>query len=181
MTIEQIIEQALAQRFPDADTMKDIGLKLGEESGEVQGAIVKLPEGRKTEQDLKDEIGDVLICLSRLAAKLGMTLDELRIARWRNIEHRLTDYARRQAEGCPDCTPFSYCSKHEMPERPTIDLMGWFADLELYPEGPERDAAEKRMRRIRFETMKLEAERKARSAGLTDEDMRILRGEHYDD
>lgn len=87
-TAEHIINDLLSERFPDADTMKDIGLKLGEEAGEVQGAIVKMPEGRATEDDLKDEIGDVLICLSRLAAKLDMSLEELRDRRWGVIANR---------------------------------------------------------------------------------------------
>lgn len=87
-TEEQIINRKLSERFPNADTLKDVGLKLGEEAGEVQGAIVKLPEGRATTQDLKDEIGDVLICLSRLAASLDCTLEGLRAERWKQIEAR---------------------------------------------------------------------------------------------
>jgi NTP pyrophosphatase (non-canonical NTP hydrolase) len=65
-----------------------IGLKLGEECGEIQGAIVKIPEGRATEQDLKDEIGDSLIVLSQLAAKMDTTLDELRFGRLKTIVER---------------------------------------------------------------------------------------------
>jgi len=43
--------------------------------------MIKIAEGRLTTQDLKDEIGDVLIVLSVLAGRHGWTLDRLRGAR----------------------------------------------------------------------------------------------------
>lgn len=71
-----------------AKTLAGCGLKLAEEAGEVAGACVKIPEGRATEEDLKDEIGDVLIVLSQFATKLGVTLQELLERRFQFIQQR---------------------------------------------------------------------------------------------
>lgn len=62
--------------------------KLAEEFGEVAGACVKIPEGRATEEDLKDELGDVLIVLSQFATKLDVTLQELLERRFQFIQQR---------------------------------------------------------------------------------------------
>lgn len=69
-------------------TLEGRALKLGEESGEVQGAISKLSENRATESDLDDELGDVLIVLSQIAAMRGTTLDALRAKRFEFIKAR---------------------------------------------------------------------------------------------
>lgn len=50
-----------------------IALKVGEEAGEVQGAVVKMGEGRAGVEHLKAEIGDALIALSSLAARHGLS------------------------------------------------------------------------------------------------------------
>ncbi len=38
-------------------SLDGIGLKVAEESGEVAGALVKIPEGRATFEDLEKEVG----------------------------------------------------------------------------------------------------------------------------
>ncbi len=65
-----------------------IGLKLGEEAGEVAGAIVRLEEGRGPAENIDKEIGDVLIVLSQLASLRGTTLAQLRDARFETIKAR---------------------------------------------------------------------------------------------
>jgi NTP pyrophosphatase (non-canonical NTP hydrolase) len=65
-----------------------IGLKLGEEAGEVQAAIHKLDEDRSTLTDLDDEVGDVLIVLSQIAALRKTTLEDLRDRRFKMIKER---------------------------------------------------------------------------------------------
>lgn len=65
-----------------------IGLKLGEEAGEIAGALVKIPEGRASLEDLDDEVGDILIVLSQIAARRGTTLLKLREARFQEIKRR---------------------------------------------------------------------------------------------
>ena len=55
--------------------------KLAEETGEVCGTAIKTEEGRSSRHELAGEIGDVLICLSVLAAHHGWTLEDLRRAK----------------------------------------------------------------------------------------------------
>lgn len=87
-----MIDEAYISAFADSQwgprTLEDVGLKLSEESGEVSGAIIKIAEGRATVQDLRDEIGDVMIVLSQMAARLGSTLEDLRNERFEKIRHR---------------------------------------------------------------------------------------------
>lgn len=68
--------------------MAAIGLKVGEEAGEVAGAIVKIPEGRAQLSDLDKELGDILIVLSQLAALRDTTLSALRSKRFEQIKAR---------------------------------------------------------------------------------------------
>ena len=63
-------------------------LKVTGEAGEVAEAVTKIAEGRKDEQALANEIGDVLVALSVLAGRHGWTLDELRSARWADVRRR---------------------------------------------------------------------------------------------
>lgn len=70
-------------------TLPDIGLKLGEECGEVMGAIVKIDEQRATYADLAAEVGDALIVLSQIAFTLGTTIEELRRKRFEEIKARV--------------------------------------------------------------------------------------------
>jgi NTP pyrophosphatase (non-canonical NTP hydrolase) len=65
-----------------------VALKLAEESGEIAGACVKIPECRATLADLDKELGDALIVLSQLAAKRGTTLEALRALRFDQIQER---------------------------------------------------------------------------------------------
>lgn len=69
-------------------TLKDIAVKLGEETGEVLGAVTKLEEDRATLEDFDAEVGDVLIVLSQFAGWRGKTLDEMREARFQTIQER---------------------------------------------------------------------------------------------
>lgn len=86
-TIEaEILEFATAQ-WGEKD-LPAIGLKVGEEAGEVAGALVKIPEGRATLEDLDKEVGDLLIVLSQIAAKRGWTLEQLRAKRFEQIKAR---------------------------------------------------------------------------------------------
>jgi NTP pyrophosphatase (non-canonical NTP hydrolase) len=67
-----------------------IGLKIGEESGEVIGEIVRLCEGRKDASfdKLDKEIGDLLIVVSQLAARRGKTLEQIRRERFEEVRER---------------------------------------------------------------------------------------------
>jgi len=83
---DEILE--FAEAMWGVESMERLGIKLAEECGEVAGAIVKIEEGRKTLEDLDDELGDVLIVLSKFAAKRGTTLDDLRAERFAMIKER---------------------------------------------------------------------------------------------
>jgi NTP pyrophosphatase (non-canonical NTP hydrolase) len=65
-----------------------IALKLAEECGEVASAVIKIPEGRASEEQLDDELGDVLIVLSQIAALRRTSLDRLRDRRFEQIKAR---------------------------------------------------------------------------------------------
>lgn len=64
-----------------------MGLEVGEEAGELQGALKKIIRdnkgiagnkvGReKLEANLKHEIGDVIICIARIAEELNIDVDD---------------------------------------------------------------------------------------------------------
>lgn len=63
-------------------------MKVGEEAGEVLGAVTKVAEHRASLDDLRGEMGDVLVALSCLAAWHGWTLDELRSSRFEEVQRR---------------------------------------------------------------------------------------------
>lgn len=87
MNLEQGIRHTLNKKWGEKSAVQWAS-KLSEECGEVCGAINKIPEGRATPQDVRDEIGDVLIVLSAMADHYNTSLEHLRTARWRTIAHR---------------------------------------------------------------------------------------------
>lgn len=86
-TKEQIILEFAEGKWGEK-TLDRIGLKLAEEAGEVAGALIKIPEGRATTEDLIKEMGDCLIVLSQLAAKHGLTLENICEKRFEEIRKR---------------------------------------------------------------------------------------------
>ena len=56
------------------------GIKLGEEAGEVMGAIVRHLEGRDGRSwtgEIKSEIGDVIVVLAAICYKLDLSLSDI--------------------------------------------------------------------------------------------------------
>jgi NTP pyrophosphatase (non-canonical NTP hydrolase) len=91
MVPETEIAEWQATRWPTTwagGDMRVHSAKLAEECGEVNGAAIKIVEGRRTHQDLADELGDVLIVAAVLAADIGMTLEELQATRWAEVRTR---------------------------------------------------------------------------------------------
>ena len=84
---EQTISEWHDKKWPEKDD-RHVAAKLAEETGEVCGALIKLVEGRRSIDDVKDEIGDVLIVLSVLAGRHGWTLEGLRTRRFIEVSHR---------------------------------------------------------------------------------------------
>lgn len=58
--------------------------KLCEEAGEVMGAALKMSEGTRSKQDLKDEVGDLLITALALCYSAGLDPEECFEDRWNN-------------------------------------------------------------------------------------------------
>lgn len=87
MTTEKEILKFATEQWGEKDDA-GIGLKLAEETGEVAGALLKIPEGRATEIDLRKEMGDVLIVLSQIAARHDWTLESIRTDRYEQVRQR---------------------------------------------------------------------------------------------
>ena len=97
MTVEAYVAKWHDEKWPDKDD-RIVGTKLAEEAGEVCGALIKIAEGRKTQQDMFDEMGDVLIVLSTLAGRHGTTLETLRADRLATVINRPD----------PDVSPYAW-------------------------------------------------------------------------
>lgn len=70
------------ERFPTRCDPDSRALKLGEEAGEVQGAVIKMGEGRKTLADLATETAQLVICAMALAESAGFDLNAAIEAEW---------------------------------------------------------------------------------------------------
>lgn len=64
----------IEQRWPELVTPIWRAAKLGEEVGEVLGAVIKIDEGRKTLADLEMECAQVVLCTMALAESVGFDL-----------------------------------------------------------------------------------------------------------
>lgn len=87
INLENQILEFCEQKWKEK-TLEKLANKLSEECGEICGAVVKIPEMRATPEDLKNEIGDLLIVVAQFAAKLNTTIDELVIERFKQIKLR---------------------------------------------------------------------------------------------
>jgi len=81
------IERQKFWKNSDAIDLAFIGLEIGEEAGEVQGALKKIIRHNKNiagnkkslaelQQNLNNEIGDLVINIARLANSLDIDVDE---------------------------------------------------------------------------------------------------------
>jgi NTP pyrophosphatase (non-canonical NTP hydrolase) len=68
--------------WPDKTDPSCRALKLGEEVGEVLGAVIKITEGRKTLVDLATETAQLVICAMALAESAGFDLRSAIAAEW---------------------------------------------------------------------------------------------------
>lgn len=74
--------------WPDNQDPVTKALKFAEEAGEVAGAVIKMLEGRKTQGDLANEIGDSIIALAGLAEVADINLATAVVARWSSVRER---------------------------------------------------------------------------------------------
>lgn len=62
--------------------------KVGEEGGEVVGALIKRLEGRAATSDVLDELGDVILAALGAADQLGVAASTLIAERWASVSRR---------------------------------------------------------------------------------------------
>jgi NTP pyrophosphatase (non-canonical NTP hydrolase) len=74
---------AHARNLIEGSTTDKQFLKLGEETGEIAGALA-----RGNLEKAKDGIGDVVVVLTILSAQLGMTIEDCIDAAWMEIKDR---------------------------------------------------------------------------------------------
>lgn len=65
--------------------------KVGEEGGEVVGALLKRAEGRADTAHLLAELGDVFLAALAAADQLGVTPSAIIAARWADVSQRTRD------------------------------------------------------------------------------------------
>lgn len=62
--------------------------KVGEEGGEVVGALIKRLEGRAATSDVLDELGDVILAALGALDQLGVAASTLIADRWATVSRR---------------------------------------------------------------------------------------------
>lgn len=76
---------------PNALWLLAKAVKIGEEAGEVEGAILKYLEGRTPRSNIADELGDLMIAACGASALLGIDLMSVAGIRFAgDVEHRTT-------------------------------------------------------------------------------------------
>lgn len=89
--------QFVRDRWPHRLRPEARALKLGEECGEVQGAVTKWLEGRDTVAHIAQETAQAIIVAMSLAESVGFDLAEAIDAEWALVQDRVF----KQPEG-PD-------------------------------------------------------------------------------
>lgn len=73
--------------------------KVAEEGGEVVGALIKRTQGRATDADLQNELGDTVLSALGAINQLGIKPSELIAQRWAVVSQRsISDQGVREAE-----------------------------------------------------------------------------------
>lgn len=81
-----------------ATDMASRAMKLTEEAGEVMGAVIKIPEGRKTLTDLGQELAQLTICAMTVAEAAELDLDTEIAVEWKRA-NPLDWIVARHSEG----------------------------------------------------------------------------------
>lgn len=63
-------------------------MKVAEEAGEVNGAVVKWLEGRQSEELVADELADLVIAACSLSYRMGFNMAEIIEERWKEVRAR---------------------------------------------------------------------------------------------
>ena len=81
------IWQHISKRWPTSTPFKQVA-KVAEEAGEAVGAAIKHDEGRRTSQDILDELADTIIASIGAMQALGADPAEEVFARCREVKTR---------------------------------------------------------------------------------------------
>lgn len=79
--------QHIAKRWPSSTPFKQVA-KVGEEAGEAMGAAIKHDEGRKTEQDVRNELADTIIAAIGALQARGADAAQTVFDRWVEVSNR---------------------------------------------------------------------------------------------
>lgn len=74
----------ITKRWPTSTPFKQVA-KVAEEAGEAIGAAIKHDEGRKTEQDVRDELADTIIAAIGALQARGADAAETVFDRWAGV------------------------------------------------------------------------------------------------
>lgn len=77
----------IAQRWPSADPFSQ-ACKVAEEAGEVVGAVIKQREGRRTEDDVLDELADTVIAAVAAIQARHDCAELVVLDRWQQVKSR---------------------------------------------------------------------------------------------
>jgi NTP pyrophosphatase (non-canonical NTP hydrolase) len=88
------------RRFPSQPSIERIALKLGEEAGELQSAVLAYAtKGDDGKGDVAEELADVLACLAVLARIFGVDLIDAGWDKLAELESRLAGGGRSGRAG----------------------------------------------------------------------------------
>lgn len=77
----------IKDRWPTADQFSQ-ACKVAEEAGEVVGAVIKQREGRRTEDDVLDELADTVIAAIAAIQARGVAAELVVMDRWVQVMAR---------------------------------------------------------------------------------------------
>lgn len=77
------------ERWPNHTTPVWRAMKLGEEAGEVLGAVVKESVGLKTKSDIATETAQAVLCAMALAESVGFNLQQAIMVEWQDCATRV--------------------------------------------------------------------------------------------
>ena len=77
------------ERWPDRCDPVNRALKVGEEAGEVLGAVVRMGEGRGSKAHLAQELAQLALCTMALAEAADIDLPFAVSAEWSEIQERV--------------------------------------------------------------------------------------------
>lgn len=76
------------ERWPHRCDLTNRAMKLGEEAGEVIGAVVRIEEGRGSTDHLAKELAQLVMCIKGIAAIAGIDVETAVANEWDEMQTR---------------------------------------------------------------------------------------------